>query len=150
MKTFIQYIFEEVHSIHFDIHHDKNKSGEISKTRFVEKPHRGFYKRMDGLPLTYTYNHKSGNMHMSHPELYATREILSRSETGQKNGAKPAKSNDVHYAHDSAVNHFNKYKGDNMSYVGRALAAKGKQSKAWDNYEKTEKAEKRKHLRVVK
>ena len=119
MKNFKVFISEQLDSLHFDIKHDHNKDGSIKNTHFVEKPHKGQYKRSGKHPLIYSYSHKSGNLYMSHHDLYAKREIMAKSESGQKAGAKPAVPNDMHHAHKVATEHYNKYKGDNLSYRER-------------------------------
>lgn len=79
------------------------------KTTFTEQAVDGEFRR-GRLPVTYIYIHATGNMRMKHPSLYATREIMARSLSGQAAGAKPAKPNDIDHALKVASEHLRNYK----------------------------------------
>ena len=60
-------------------------------------------------PLTYIYTHETGNLYLSHPDLWAKRELMARSASGQKAGARPAVANDPEYALSVAEGHLAQY-----------------------------------------
>lgn len=103
-------------TLYFDIERLESKNRHVSV--FTEKQRHGRYAR-GGTPITYRYIHESGNMTMLHDELYARREILARSASGQKAGAKPALPNDEPAALLAATRHLKRYRGDGKTYVQR-------------------------------
>lgn len=120
MKSFNEFIFESIDddTIHFHVkHHGTDKK---KMTTFTEKMHKGTYSR-GSEPMTYHYSHDSGNMNMKHPDLYAPREIMARSLSGQKAGADPAIPNDHKAALKIATSHLIKYRGDNKTYLQRTI-----------------------------
>ena len=105
----------------FDIVTERKRGKTM--TRFIEKDHPVMGYCRGKTPITYHYAHDSGNMRMTHDQLYAAREIMARSESGQRAGAKAAIPNDVEAAAQIAFDHICSYRGDGMDHSERQIEA---------------------------
>lgn len=112
-------------TLHFDISTTTIRGKTTSK--FVERPRYGKYAR-GAEPVTYIYVHESGNMRMVHEQLWSAREIMARSASGQRSGAKPAVPNNVEAALKIATAHLVRYRGDGLDHSQRMVENDRKQS----------------------
>jgi hypothetical protein len=90
-------------------------------SRFTEKPRKGAYRRGKD-PLVYVYSHETGNMTMSHPDLWAKRSIMDRMPSRPKS-AVDAIPNDENAALEIAIRHMVHHIGDGMNHSQRQIKA---------------------------